>query len=231
MKFDHSHQYDRRTMLQSLGKVACGSIFVSTIGCSKMIVGTGKLLFGDPKVPAEFTTLAKEDLTKGLRTVLVICSTPEAVEDEVASLNLDLIDGVTRRLRLQGVKTINPDQVADWLDEHGGVVSEPQELARDFDTDYIAWIEVNTFRLHEPNSPRLLRGSTTGNIRVFKVTDQNSQRMALRVYQREFALTYPQHQPISQQQRGVEVFQKDYVKQLCDMLAERFYDHRPGAKF
>lgn len=231
MKIRHSHQFDRRTMLQFLGQAACGSVLFSTIGCSKMIVGTGKLLFGDPKLPAEFTTLTKEDLTKGLRTVLVICSTPEAVEDDIASLSLDVVDGVSRRMRLQGVKTINPDQVADWLDEHAGIVGDPQELARDFETDYIAWIDVSSFHLHEPNSPRLLRGSTTGYIRVFKIEEHNGQRMALKVYQTEFSLTYPQHQPISQQQRGVEVFQKDYVKQLCDMLAERFYDHRPGTKF
>lgn len=231
MKMQQIEQLDRRTLFRTIGQAACASMFVSTIGCSKMIVGTGKLLFGDPKTPSEFTVLTKEDLTKGLRTVLVVCSTPEAVEEDVASLSLDIIDGVTRRLKLQGVKTISPDRVCDWLDDQGGIVSDPQDLAKEFETDYIAWIDVTSFRLHEPNSPKLLRGATTGSIRVYKVDEFQNRRMAQRVYEREFSLTYPQHQPISQQQRGVEVFHKDYVKQLCDMLAERFYDHRPGTKF
>lgn len=221
----------RREAIRQLAAVAMGWTFVSTLGCSKMLVGSGKLLFGDPKLPSEFTTLTKVDLTKGSKTVLVVCSTPEGVEDEVSTLKLDLIDGVTRRMKLQGVRIINPDRVVDWMDEHDGNFSDPQELARDFDTDYIAWIDVQAYTLHEPNSPRLLRGQTTGFIRVYKVDEQNGQRVTLRIYEREFALIYPQHQPISDQGRGIEVFQKDYMKHLCDLLAERFYDHRPGISF
>ncbi len=228
---EQSFQPGRRDALRTLSGLIGGLSLVSTVGCSKMLVGTGKLLFGDPKLPSEFTTLTKEDLTKGLKTVLVICSTPESVEDDISTLKLDLIDGVTRRLRLHGVKIINPDRIADWIDEHDSLSSDPQELARDFDTDYVAWIDVQGFSLHEPNSPKLLRGQTTGYIRVFKVEEHNDQRMALKVYQTEFALTYPQHQPISIQGRGVDVFHKDYVKHLCDLLAERFYDHRPGTTF
>lgn len=228
---DRSKQQGRRDAIKGLGAIACGSWLVCTIGCSKMIVSSGKLLFGDPKLPAEFTTLTKEDLTKGLKTVLIVCSAPEAVEDDISTLRLDLIDGVSRRLKLQGVKTINPDRIADWIDEHDGIVSDPRELAHDFDTDYIAWIDVHGFSLHEPNSTKLLRGQTTGFIRVFKVEEHNGERMALKVYQTEFAMTYPHHSPISETGRGLDVFQKDYVKHLCDYLSERFYDHRPGTSF
>ena len=224
-------EFHRRDLLRRAARSSMGLYLVTTAGCTKMIVGSGKLLFGDPKLPSEFTTLTKEDLTKGLKTILVVCSTVEGVEDEVSTLKLDLIDGITRRMRQEGVKIIHPDRVADWMDEHDGIVSNPQELVKDFETDYIAWIDVQTYSLHEPNSPKLLRGQTSGYIRVFKVEEHNGQRMAYRVYEREFALTYPQHQPISVQGRGLEVFQKDYMKQLCDLLAERFYDHSVGAKF
>jgi hypothetical protein len=201
------------------------------LGCSKMLVGGGKILFGDPKLPSEFTTLTREDLSKGNKTVLVVCSTPEAVEADVSTLKLDLIDGVTRRMKLHGVKIINPDQVANWLDEHGGIGSDLQELARDFETDYIAWIDVQSFDLREPNSPKLLRGHTSGYIRVFKVEEEAGERQALKVYQTEFALTYPQHQPLSEQGRSATVFHKEYVDYLCNLLAERFYNHRPGTNF
>ena len=228
---DESFRIDRRIVLRGICGLTGSFVLGSTVGCSKLFLASSKLLNGDPKIDAEFTTLTKEDLSKGLRTVLVVCSTPEAVEDDVSTLRLDMIDGITRRLKLHGVRTINPDQIADWIDEHDGIVSNPQELANDFETDYVIWIDVHAFSLHEPNSTRLLRGQTAGYIRVFKVEEHDEHRVALKVYQTEFSMTYPQHQPISEQGRGLDVFQKDYVKQLCDFLSERFYNHRPGNRF
>jgi hypothetical protein len=229
---DQQFPISRRESFQRVAAGALGlSAIFSTAGCSQILLSTGKILFGDPKVPAEFTNLTKEDLTRGTKTVLVACSAPESVEADYSTLKLDVIDGVTRRLKLHSVRIINPDRVADWIDEHGGLGSDVQELAQDFEADYIAWIDVQSFELREPNSPKLLRGHTTGYIRVFKVEEENTHRRALKVYQTEFSMTYPQHQPISEQGRSAIVFHKEYITRLCDMLSERFYNHRPGANF
>ena len=48
-------------------------------------------------------------------TVLVVCTTPTSVESDLATLKYDLIDGVARRMKLNGVKVINPDLVASYL--------------------------------------------------------------------------------------------------------------------
>lgn len=228
---DRIVEFRRREAIRHLIGIVSGVSALSVVGCSKMLLGTGKILFGDPKIPAEFTKLTKEDLSRGTKTVLVVCATPEAVEEEVSTLKYDLINGVTRRLKLNGVKTVNPDRVADWLDEHDGIISDTQELAEDFETDYIIWVDVHAFHLHEPNSNKLLRGHTSGYIRVFKVEEINDKRRALKVYQTEFALTYPQHQAISEEGRSLGVFQNDYVNYLCNLLSERFYDHRPGTHY
>lgn len=226
-----SSPFCRREALRKLCFLGGGLSMLPIVGCSKMILASSKLLWGDPKLPSEFTNLTKEDLTKGTKTVLVACSTPEAVEADVSTLKLDLIDGITRKMKLNGVKIINPDRVAEWIDDHGGISSSIDELAQDFETDYIAWIDVQNFSLHEPNSPKLLRGSTSGYIKVYKVEGEGNFRRALRVYQTEFSMTYPQHQPISETGRSATVFHKDYVDQLAEVLAERFYDHRPGTRF
>ena len=222
---------DRREAIKRLGIVASGASMLTVAGCTQMLAGTSRLLWGEPKLPAEFTTLTKVDLSKGLKKVLVICSTPEAIDTDVSTLRLDIVDGVTRQMELNGVKVIKPDLVADWMDSHGSGSMDPQEIAQEFETDYIAWIDVQSFDLREPNSPKLLRGHTSGYIRVFKVEGEGEQRRALKVYQREFALTYPQHQPISEQGKSSIVFHKEYVLRVCSLLAERFYDHRVGNSF
>jgi len=224
-------QPSRREAFKRLGLLAYGLSLVPTTGCSKLLLGGGKILFGDPKITAEFTKLTLEDLTKGNKTVLVVCSTPESVDLESSTLKGDLIDGVTRRMKLNGVKTINPERVITWLEDHAARSADFAQIAKDFDTDYIAMIEVQTFSLQEPNTPKMLRGSTSGFIRVARIEEVDGKRYPIMVYTRDFSLTYPQHQPLSENGRSAVVFHKQYVSELCDLLAERFYNHRPGKSF
>jgi hypothetical protein len=224
-------QPSRRVALRTLGGLACGISLIPIVGCSKLLLGGGKILFGDPKITSEFTKLTLEDLAKGAKTVLVVCSTPESVDAEYSSLKSDLIDGVTRRMKFNHVKIVNPDRVVDWLENHGGGSPDFQALAKDFDTDFIALIDIQTYALREPNTPKMLRGSSSGFIRVSRIEEVDGKRHAIMAYTREFSLTFPQHQPLSENGRSSVVFQKQYVSELCDMLAQRFYNHRPGTNF
>ena len=228
MRNDKSIDCSRRDALRILSVIVGGVAVVSTSGCSKLLLGGGKILFGDPKIEAEFTKMTKVDLSKGDKTVLVVCSIPESVDAEYSSLRMDIIDGVTHRMKLHGVKIINPNRVADWLESRDSSVPDLQKLAQDFDTDYIAWFEFQTFGLQEPNSQNLLRGQASGYIRVSRIEDFSGQRRAMMAYNREFAMTYPEHQPVSETGRSAIVFHKEYLARLCDLLAERFYNHRPG---
>lgn len=226
---EQSKLESRRIAIHKLVILAGSVPLISTLGCSKLIVSSGKLLFGEPKVQSEFTKLTRDDLSNGQKTVLVVCSAPEAVESEYSTLKFDLINGVTRQMNRNGVKIVKPDLVADWIDSHGGLSTELQELAQDFEkADYIAWIDVQTFDLHEPNSPKLLRGQTSGYIRVFKIQGERKPRSLSQVYQTEFTMTYPEHQPMSEQGQSMTVFHKAYIARLSNLLAERFYDHRPS---
>lgn len=220
----------RRLWLKATSGLLCGAMVCALPGCSLGVM-FGKMLTGDPMIPAEFKSRTRVDLAKGKHTVLVVCTTPTSVESELATLKFDLIDGVTRRMKLNGVKVINPDLVAAWIDEHDGIGSDPSELARNFEADYIVHIDVEAFGLRELNSPKLLRGQSSGFVRVFKVEEVGAQRQAYNVYTNEFTSSYPTHQPISVQGRTAVMFQKDYVDRVCDQLAQKFYDHRPGTEF
>ncbi len=217
----------RRLWLQTLGASVCGALVCTLPGCSLGVM-FGKMLSGEPKIPAEFKARTREDLVKGKHTVLVVCSAPESIESDQSTLKFDLIDGITRRMKLNGVNVINPDQVASWIDEHGGMGANPSELANDFDADYIIWVDLQTFSFREPNSQKLLRGQSSGFVRVFRVDEAGGQRMASNVYTTEFTSTYPTYQPISEQGRSALIFQKEYLDRICDQLAQKFYDHRPG---
>lgn len=199
-------------------------------GCSLGVM-TGKMLVGEPKQPAQFRSMTGVDLTKGKHKLVIICSTPASVESDLSSLNIDLIDGITRRMKIHGVKVIDPDDVAKWIDDNGGVITDPSEMAQSFDADYIAWIEIFGFSLREENSPKLLRGRATGYIRVYQVEKVGTEKMALSAFNTEFNSTFPQHKPVSVTGRSAVTFQKEFIDRICDELAEKFYDHRPGTGF
>ena len=226
---EQSNLRSRRWALQALGLGICGAISTTLPGCSLGVM-FGKMVMGEPLIPAEFRSMTKEDLTKGKQTVLVVCSAPESVDAENSTLAYDLIEGVTRRMKRHGIKVINPDDVSSWIDEHGGIGSDPTELANEFDTDYIVFIEVQTFGFRQPNTPKMLRGQATGFVRAFEVTEIAGHRRVSNVFGTEFTSTYPKHQPVSEQGRTSVIFQKEYMERFCDMLASKFYDHRPGTE-
>lgn len=220
-------QPSRRLISQGLGISLIATFFP---GCSLGVMA-GKMIMGDPLLPADFKTWTKVDLTKGKNTVLVICKAPDSVDEEYSTLAYDLIEGITQNLKLHGVKVINPDLVAGWLDEHGSTRLHPVRLAEDFETDYIIFIEVHSFSFREPNSPKLMRGQASGFIRAFEINEIDGHPHATTVYNGEFKSIYPQHQPISEQGRSSMIFEKEYLDRICMELSEKFYDHRPGTGF
>ena len=199
-------------------------------GCSLGVMA-GKMFKGEPLRQAEFLSMTGTDLGKGKHRIAIVCSTPSSVESDLSSLNLDLIDGVTRRLKVHGVDVVDPDQVAKWIDDNGGVVTDPAAMANAFDTEFIAWIDIDSFSLKEDETSKLLRGRTNGFVRVYQVQEVGNSKVALSAFNSEFTSIFPSHQPISDLSRSKLSFQKEYIDRLCSELAIKFYDHRPGENF
>ncbi len=199
-------------------------------GCSLGVMA-GKMFRGEPLRQAEFHSMTGTDLSKGKHRIAILCSTPASVESELSSLNVDLIDGITRRLKVHGVEVVDPDVVAKWIDDNGGVVTDPASMANAFDTEFIAWIDIDTFSLKEDETSKLLRGRTNGFVRVYQIQDVGDGKVALSAFNSEFTSIFPSHQPISELSRSQLSFQKEYIDRLCSELAVKFYDHRPGENY
>lgn len=197
-------------------------------GCSLFVMGQ-RMIMGDPLVKSEFRTFTHVDLTKGKHKLLIICSTRDAIDAELSTLKIDLIDGITRQLKREGVDVVDPDLVATWLDDHGGLPTDAGEIARDFpDVHYIAWIDVDRFTYREENSEALLRGRSQGTVKVFRVDEADGLRLTNTVFTKEFNSVYPPHQPLGEVNRSAEIFRRDFTRRVSEELAHKFYDYRPG---
>ena len=209
----------RLTMLLFLA-----AMLSSFAGCSLFVMG-GKMLFGNPKVPAPFTTQTGDDLSKTGHKVLVVCTMPESVKAESPSADYDLLIGVTRRLKRNEIKVVNPDDVASWLDSHGGYWDDPTELANEFDAEYIVHIDLEDFTFREENSPDLFRGRTHGVVHAFKVTEVDGRKTTSEVFSPEYSSVYPEQVPIASGRLSAKVFHRKFLERVCDQISQLFYHH------
>ncbi len=210
---------------------AIGCLSCLLTGCS-LFVMAGKMIWGDPKIPSAFRQKTGINLTKADKRLLIVCSTPEAVKSEMPSLDLDLIDEITRRLGRNRIQVVNPDKVAKWVDDHGGTFGESSELIKQFEPDYIAHIDVEQFSIRETNSPTMLRGRAGGSIVVYEVTEESKRGGELSsIFAGDFFSEYPHLHPVSVDQVSPKNFQMDFVKHLSTQLSRFFYDYHFREEF
>ncbi len=245
----HGRQPDRRP-LREAGVLAllCVSL-VAGSGCS-LFVMAGKMFFGDPKMPSAFRMKTGINLQKDEYSVAVVCQTPEAIRLELPSLNFDLTEAIQRRLELQGIRTVDADDIADWIDDYGGRIGPLQTLAERFKPDVIVVVEVEHYGIREPNSLNMYRGRSHGTVTAYRVPRYDEQGRELsaserrklkteslrigapqQVYVAEYRTEYPRHNPVSSDQVSLRVFQRQFLDHLATQLARQFHDYRYGSDF
>lgn len=196
-----------------------------------MFVMAGKMLLGDPKVAASFKTQTGVDLTDGEKSLLVVCRSPRLILNEAPTFEYDLTDGLLRRLKQKGVKVISPDEVSRWLDNNGGEFDDVRDLARDFDANYIAVVDIQTVRFFEENSRDMMKGHAQGTIRVHETTMIGGQRTAYEAFRSGFSLDHPRFRPVSIHEMSEHAFQRQFIDTLTRQIARQFHDYQTSDEF
>lgn len=195
-------------------------------GCSLFILA-GKMFFGDPTVTSAFTLATGVDLTDGDHKVVVLCSAPSMVDDGDISLNYTIVEDVSRRLKRVGVALIDSNDVRTWMDDNGGRLEDPRELADAFDADYIVYISLGQVSFHEDNSPELYRGKASGEVFTYKITKSKGEVLVNEVFSKGFGTTYPDFHPVAADQiDSPRIFKKRVLDRTSAQLAQLFYSHK-----
>ena len=189
-----------------------------------------KLVFGDPTVTSRFKTVVHVDLARDKKKVLVVCSAPSSLRSDAAALDQDIIEGLGRRLKREGIRIVDPNKVASWLEDRGGRLGDPAEIAADFKTNYIIHVEIDDFKYREDNSPTLYRGQVSGSVVVYEVKNANGKKVTAEVFRNDVSTTWPDGNPIEGDARRGQVFLQQFIGRICDQLAILFYDHPSSAE-
>ena len=201
---------------------------VTLSGCS-LFVMAGRMLTGDPLVKCAFSQATGVDLTDGDKSIIIICDAPASAKEKSPSIDFDIMDGTMRQLKGRGVKMVDPNKVASWLDDNGGIAGNVTAIAQQFDVDYIIRIDLDSIAFTQENSPELFQGTALGTVYAYEVqkTPDGGQRFE-EVLSREYTSTYPGSHPIDSTRVSAKVFEKRYVDRVCTELAQMFYDYNMG---
>ncbi|MBS0265171.1 MAG: hypothetical protein JSS02_24780 [Planctomycetes bacterium] len=208
------------------------SLLVSLSGC-QIVIGVLQIFQGFPKTKNDFAikTRGRSLAEKGKRTIILVHATPGAQAEE-PSLDLNIMDEVSRRLKVEKIEVVPSHKVAHWLDERGqidlGTSIEP--IARHFKADFVVLFSFDEFGYREDNSPSLYRGHSNGKIVVTEMVGENensTKKIGKVIYNCPFTFRYPGNRPVSADQEGPDVFKRKYLGQLSNFLVRRFVDFRP----
>jgi len=216
-----------RNPWRPLWLLVLGVLLAAVPGCSLGVMA-GKMLFGNPRMSSEFTMATGVDLIDSEQRVVVIARVPSFLSGDLATLEPDLITGITDQLIRQSIQATPAHEVIDWIDEHG-TSDDVEAAANKFGVDYVIHIELATFENLEEKTSWLHRGRSAGTVTAYKVETIGGKRVTRMVFERGFDERHPRRQPVPVGEVSRTVFARRHLDQLTGDLARKFHAHLPGA--
>ncbi len=214
----------RRFVVALLISISCLSTMA---GCSLFVLA-GKMFFGDPLYPSRVENLTDTDIRKTGKPLILVCSVPQSVKDQLPSLEFDIVEGVSRKLRTRGLQLVSSDDVATWVDDRGGMWNDPHELARDFKdrAGFIGHIDLHQYTFHPDNSPSMLQGNVQGTITVYEINEESDVLPSQQIFEENFSLIWPEHAPTNAEEMPLNVFQQKLIQRVSKQIGFYFHKYR-----
>ena len=224
---------NRRLWLSRWATLCLTAALLTSVSGCQIVIGVLQIFQGFPKTKNDFAvkTHGKSLAEKGKKTIILVHATPGAQAEE-PSLDLNIMDEVSRRLKAENITVVPSHKVARWLDERGQIDlnTSIEPIAKHFKADYVVLFSFEEFGYREDKSPSLFRGHTNGKIVVTEIVgdnDNGGKKHGKVIYNCPFTYKYPGNRPVSSDQEGPDVFKRKFLGQLSNFLTRRFVDYRP----
>ncbi len=221
---------DARVRLALVALLAGGSLLASS-GC-------------DPRTLAYFLqpfdpTIAPECETSFQGKKVVILT--RAVSDstgEYSSLEHDLSKELAfiMRNKIKKITVVDPDKIAVWMEAHPKE-TDPAEAARDFDADFVIFLEVEQFQTQNPGDLNMLHGEARIHIKAYEMDyPKNSKdkpikdqpKEAKEIYDAIAEPSFPDRGPIPIDSGSSKPkFKKTFLKVVAKSVSWHFIEHAP----
>lgn len=202
-------------------------------GC-QIVIGTLLMLQGRPTTECDYRVKTGDKLAGKDKKIVILCSVPDSARQEYGGLDLDIITEVSRSLEQTGVRVVDSQRVATWMDTHGiNLHNVPMlQVAEEFKANHVMLIHFSQFTFRENNSPNMFRGRAHANISVTRIEDEKGEtKFPKKVYTTVITSTYPSNQPLPANDREASTFRLEYVKRVGGEIGRLFHDYLPEDTF
>lgn len=206
-------------------------------------VGLMSLAGCDPRTlmyflqPNEPTIPAPGPKLEGKKVVVISHAVSSALS-EFQSLDRDMTKEVTSALRakVKDIKVVDSDKVWEWTEEHPHW-TDPVEIAKNFEADFVIFLEVEAFQVQNPSDLNVMQGTAKTHIQVTEwAYPKNSKGKPVKdepkesktVYDEYADTEFPTRGPIpadSGVSRGA--FKSKFLKVVCAEVSWHFVEHSP----
>ncbi len=172
--------------------------------------------------------LPEFDKLSGSRTAILVWTDQSTLFDypfarfELAAYTADKLRSETEQRTLD-VTVIDPREVDDYLQRNLDAGIDPQAVGRQFNADYIIYLEILDFQVRDADQPQFLQGRVRASVTVH---DIRADPDLPRVYELTPVLcTYPEHGPVLLSATNSPQIREATYHKFSELVARKFYEH------
>jgi len=174
------------------------------------------------RIPAEFDKLS------GSRVAVQVWTDPSTLFDyPYARLELATYVGDKLQAELgqrnQAVEVVDPRDVENFLQRNPDARINPTALGKQFQVNYVIYVEVASFQIRDPSEPQFLRGRINASVSVHDVTSDS--RDARRFELMPVEAIYPEEQPVLINATNAPLVREATYRKFAEMVARKFYEY------
>ncbi|HUY89128.1 MAG TPA: hypothetical protein VMV10_10365 [Pirellulales bacterium] len=211
-------RFFRRSSLRWAALAASLALAAPLVGCTKLLTTVVYLARGTD-TPAESNDLKD-------KKVVVVCRPLTELTYGCSSAPNELAAEVGRQLKAhlkRKIKIVDPDDLADWTDEHG--VDDYVEIGRNLEADMVLGIDMMSFNTLLGQT--LLQGKAQVKVAVYDIKQDGEI-----VFQKSLPqVIFPENNGIPTQDKPEEEFRQQYIRVLADEIGRLFYSHDHFARY
>lgn len=217
------HSVHRRKVQAAV--IPCALLLSLTLisGCNYVVLA-GLLISGPPSIEPDFDAVTNQSMTDHGVTVAVVCYAPTELKWDFPSLDKQVAQYVSFRMRDKKIKVIHPDHVQNWLDRNPDW-DKPEEIGAHFEATYVVYIDMHKYSLFEENSSNLYRGRCEA---LVSVVEMDGSGEGDKIYSKEIISRFPLHAPRQLSEVSYGMFERQFLGRLSEEIGRLFYEHYAG---
>lgn len=144
------------------------------------------------------------------------------VRFELASYIADKMDYEMSERKLK-TEMVDPRDVEDFLQKNLDAQVDPQMVGRQFQADYVIYMEIIKFQIRDPAEPHFLQGKIHASVVVYDMRADKDQRQYYELT--EVKSFFPDSAPVLMTANNSVMIREATYRKFAEEVARKFYEH------